>query len=420
MLRSWMFGSILALALFPAHLELQAATQVIEAATGAPFGVGRVTVTLDPREDSTIVDTNGYSIDERNGRVLYPAFGHTRLLGALRNLVGISRPTGRTAVTVLFLFRGDKPFQVTVRTPSRHTCVVVPKKDDQLFEKLQDAWWRQYTAVAELQKSRSDYPAIVETYLTAMLAQRLGLQSPLLNENTASQPPVSQESLLLILDVESMRMRALQRALMRPPLLDVESNRPLPDEIDWPPVHVQTPSDDVKIESIALRVPEECFYVRYGSFTNYRWSKRLLEENGGSVGRMVSMRGHDPLLEERVQGQLGLRESSLADLLGPRIISDVAVIGRDIYLREGAAVGILFEARNNLLTGELRSQQTKAVRGVEGPRRDHQEHQAGGSYDFSGQHAGQRTAIVSRGPWPVPFSDQFQNNCRGLYSRLQR
>ncbi len=362
-MRSWtfVFGPIVALTTVLSFSHVRAAP-IVQAATGTPFGVARVTVRLDPTEDSSIVDTNGYSIEQRNGRVLYPAFGHTRLLGTLRQIVGASRPSGRTTVTAFFLFKGDRPFQVTIRTPGRHTCTVLPKQDDELFEKLRGSWWRQFTAVAELQKLRSDYPVIVETYLAAMLAKRLGLPSPLVDEDSDAKPPVSQESLLLILDVESMRMRALQRALMRPPPLDIEANLSLPDEIEWPKVRVPTPSDDVEVEPIAMRVPEECFYVRFGSFTNYLWSKRLLEQNGGSVGRMVVMRGHDPLLEERVQQQLGLRETSLADLLGPRIISDVAVIGRDIYLREGAAVGILFEARNNLLTGELRSQRTNAVR----------------------------------------------------------
>jgi hypothetical protein len=54
-----------------------------------------------------------------------------------------------------------------------------------------------------------------------------------------------------------------------------------------------------------------------------------------------------------VQDQLGLKETALAKLLGGQVISDVALIGRDTYLREGAALGILFEARDNEARGNV-------------------------------------------------------------------
>src|SRR5690606_29971274 len=51
-------------------------------------------------------------------------------------------------------------------------------------------------------------------------------------------------------------------------------------------------------------------------------------------------------LDEKTQQQLALKQSELAEVMGPQIISDVALIGRDLYLREGAAIGMLFEAKN--------------------------------------------------------------------------
>jgi hypothetical protein len=39
----------------------------------------------------------------------------------------------------------------------------------------------------------------------------------------------------------------------------------------------------------------------------------------------------------------------MAEIMGPAVISDAALIGTDMFLREGAAMGILFEARNSLL-----------------------------------------------------------------------
>src|SRR5690606_41449023 len=49
------------------------------------------------------------------------------------------------------------------------------------------------------------------------------------------------------------------------------------------------------------------------------------------------------------QQQLGLEETLLAQILGEAVISDVALIGYDLFLHEGPAIGMLFEARNNAL-----------------------------------------------------------------------
>jgi hypothetical protein len=109
-------------------------------------------------------------------------------------------------------------------------------------------------------------------------------------------------------------------------------------------------------------VPEECFYLRFGSFSNYLWLRKFLEQNGGRTSQLISLRGHDAMVNQRTQDQLGLKENALAQLLGNQLISDVALIGRDTYMREGAAIGILFEARNlALLNNELLKQRRSKV-----------------------------------------------------------
>lgn len=338
------------------------AAPVVQAAIGEPFGVARITLNIDPQEDSRPVETNGYTIREANHRVFYPTFGHTRLLGAVRQLLGVSRKPPRTRLTVFFLFKGDTPFQVDITTPSRHTVVVMPKEDQQLFEQLRDNWWRQYVAVAELQRSVNDYPPIMETYLTSMLSDRLHLRSPVINHYEEDTTPIPQQSLLLVLNVESMRMKAMERSLLHPPAIDSEANLPIPDGIDWPKPKEVTLAESPDVEPMALRVPPECFYIRYGNFRNYLWAKGLLERHAGSVARLITLRGQDTQAEHRIQEQLGLRESALASVLGPQLISDIAMIGRDTYLKEGSSVGVVFESRNQaLLQAELMKQRSNAV-----------------------------------------------------------
>ena len=127
------------------------------------------------------------------------------------------------------------------------------------------------------------------------------------------------------------------------------------------PPPTETTEGDVTVEEIARHVPQECFYVRFAQFPNYSWLRRLLEEYGGDLSRMVLLRGTDSQLNQRLENQLGLRESSLSRMLGPQVISDIAMIGRDTFLQEGAAIGVLFEARNELLQPELERQRTQRL-----------------------------------------------------------
>jgi hypothetical protein len=62
---------------------------------------------------------------------------------------------------------------------------------------------------------------------------------------------------------------------------------------------------------------------------------------------MITLRGHNARLDEKAQRQLALKQSATSELLGPHVIADVAMIGRDLYLAEGAALGMLFEAKDS-------------------------------------------------------------------------
>ncbi len=343
---------------------------IIQAAMGEPFGVARVTLQLDPRAANGPITTNGYTIDEAHGRIFYPAFGHTRVLGALRQLIGMQSPAARSRVTVFFLYKGDAPFQATIMTPVKNTVVIVPEEDPELFRQLQKNWWNQYVAVAELNRSLNDYPAVMETYLTSMLARRLDLPSNGLDDFEQSHESAAQMSLLSILNSESTRNKAMKQSLMTPRTVGTKADQKLPPENRWPAIpspKLQTSAGN--IEPIALRVPQGCFYIRYGNFKNYLWMKEFLERNGGSVKRTLTLRGQDSNSAERIQDQLGLKESSLAAILGPQLISDIAMIGHDTYLREGASIGVLFESRNRqVLEAELIKQRSNAVQ----QRRVHQ------------------------------------------------
>src|SRR5262249_37053964 len=54
---------------------------------------------------------------------------------------------------------------------------------------------------------------------------------------------------------------------------------------------------------------------------------------------------------------------ALAAVLGPAVIADAAIIGTDTFSRDGAAMAILFQARNNFaLSADLQRQRTDAMK----------------------------------------------------------
>jgi hypothetical protein len=118
----------------------------------------------------------------------------------------------------------------------------------------------------------------------------------------------------------------------------------------------------VEIEPLAHHVPADWFYVRFGRFSNYLWLNHLLEEFGGDISSMVTLRSYVAPMNKRVQNQLGLEQNLLGELLGDHVIADVALVGRDTFSREGAAMGILFQAKNSrTLQNDLSQQRRRAL-----------------------------------------------------------
>src|SRR5262249_14649241 len=103
------------------------------------------------------------------------------------------------------------------------------------------------------------------------------------------------------------------------------------------------------IEPLAAHVPQECFYLRSGNFPNYLWFRDFLRHWQGDLGNMIVMQSVDYDNSGRFQKQIAVGESRLSRVMGPAVIRDTAIIGLDTYMRDGAAMGILFQANNNLL-----------------------------------------------------------------------
>jgi hypothetical protein len=327
---------------------------------GRPFGVGSVRLPLSAQTSATFWQTQAFEIDERDGRILYPVFRGGLAAGGFEAEEDELQVPAR--LTVSFLFTGDGPLQLTVRAPEPQVLSIVPRAEPaRQYRRALNQWWRDYHAVIRQQQRVGDYPSLPHLYLSSMLGQRLGLRPPLLTRVAERDSSELQQTLELLLGDESRR-DALARELMAGgPAGGLQAELPVTGELVWPsPAVTGAPAPEV--EAIARHVPAECFYLRFGSFPNYLWFSRLMRDLGGELGRLASLRGHDARLNERLQKQLALKETKLAEIFGSQLIADVAILGRDLYLADGAATGILFQARNSpALTANLQQQRTAAL-----------------------------------------------------------
>lgn len=362
-------AAALLLATFAALASTAASAQPIsgEAIRGEPFGVGRVTIPLPAEAADEAWRTNGLLLREADGRTCYPAFARGRVMRLLDNVLGdnLADPDAAAPnqVTVTFLFRGNAPLQLIAYTPAPQQFTLTPAapKNPRSFQNLQTRWWRDYHALVREQIDRGDYPPLVETYLTAMLGRRLGLAAPLLSRENDSQASLPVETLQLLAGVESLRLDTLRQTAAAPRVNGEPTDQPLPAEIQWLPREFPVAAGEVAIEPLAMRVPAECFYLRFGRFDNLLWCDRLQKDYGGDIGRMLTLRGFELQLSDRMLQQLAVRQSALAETFGPAVVADVALIGRDLFLREGAAIGILMQARLPLLSADIDRQRQEML-----------------------------------------------------------
>jgi hypothetical protein len=332
----------------------------VEAYAGQPFGVGRVTLAVASAGPAAPLEDERFTVASPDGRVLYPVIKEEPARRLLRRLLDIDAPRN---VTIYFLFRGDQPFDLEAFAPTEQRIRVTPRANPQAHRTLLDEWWQQYATRWKNLRANPQFPPVVENFLAANLSRRLsktlpeptgGLFAALAPKKTVWDELFNSESHQLALD---------QQILAATPAAAGEP-MPLPAPLPW--FNLPEAGDDlngVETEPMAQHVPVECFYVRFGNFTNYLWFRDLNKKWQGDLGNMLLRRGIDRASTQRVEQQLSLRENALAKILGPQVIADVAMIGLDLYLPQGAAVGILFQAKANpLLANDLMTQRRQALK----------------------------------------------------------
>ncbi len=99
-------------------------------------------------------------------------------------------------------------------------------------------------------------------------------------------------------------------------------------------------------DALAKLVPDDQYVIFLPSFQAMVDLADNADEQGTVVLRAAEPRAEDARVRQRYERQLGLGLSELAKMIGPALINSVAFTGADPYLRTGADVAVLFEAKD--------------------------------------------------------------------------
>ncbi len=336
----------------PGVLPAQVRSLQVEAVTDGELGVAVVHLEFfrrgGPRPGELVLPS-------QPGKVLYPAWGNGPVRDALRRALGIR---ARRA-TVAFLFRGGEPFEAVIHAPGPIRVRVVPRPGD--HRRLAAQWWQLWHArpvARALQPRNKNYPPLVDHYLELMLARRLGLPPGGPGERALRNPalPAVEDLLGPLTDTEQLQLEFQRRMFARPGA--PATRGPLPPFEPSPFQPERLPK--VEVEPLARYVPQECVYIRCGSFENFLWLRNLLERTGGDVRNLLAGRGVAYHLDEKIQQQLALQYGPLGQVFGPLVVSDVAMVATDGMLVQGGGMGLMFQVRNSFLfSAELNRQRAQ-------------------------------------------------------------
>ncbi|MFO1062453.1 MAG: hypothetical protein U0892_01085 [Pirellulales bacterium] len=361
------------------------------ALTGDPWGVVLFDIPVAPDTDAERLRV---LISDTEGRLLYPATqvreievsdepeppppGRFRPGGLVDRVRTAIRGIGKkrkvpVAITVAALFRGDGPLSLLVVGDVEQRIAIQPAepKSDSDHRRLLESWWKIYVSSVRRDEAGGDHPLLAQKYLVWMLGHRLDLAMPPPGEGDP-KPPKKPEfaeplgSLALLSAIEPLRDEIFEQVMKRP-IVNTQSNLPVPQPPRWTAQILPEPPADVVVEPIAKRVPPECFYLRFGSFNNYVWFQDLSARNGGDLAQMVLVRGFNYETSARMERMLNTRMNGLSKMFGDKIIDDMAIVGTDLYMKEGAGLGVLFYTKNrSLLVSNFEGERKQALKNVPG------------------------------------------------------
>lgn len=120
---------------------------------------------------------------------------------------------------------------------------------------------------------------------------------------------------------------------------------------------------DPEKDPLARLIPADQHALFFPSFSKMLTLLDDAKAQGTPVLRLLEPRSENARTHERYETQLCLKTNVMSRLLGPKLVKSVAFTGADPYLRTGADVAVLFEARDPAtLYKAIRARQDLAAR----------------------------------------------------------
>ncbi len=325
--------------------EQEAPEVTVEAAAGEPFGVGRIHIRY-PKRGPTWHADQPLIVHDRQTRIRYPAFRPVYVTGD-------EKPSDQLQqLTAYFLFEGSEPLRIRLLTPDtlliNDTSVPVISDQD-LHRRLLGQWWEHYISPAA---ACSEEYQCFRDYLVQMLSRRLTLSLPI-SRRAARQTSISaleqkfERAVSMLLGIDSLLLAMQDDKTLGSWGRGEAAVLSLPAPLAVRSVRLPFVPTGVRVESLARHVPAECFYVRCRSLQNYLWLRGFVTQWGGSLHEIVSTLSLDYQVRGTLERQLAVRPALARELGLDDVISDMALIGCDMFFRDGAALGVVFQAKDH-------------------------------------------------------------------------
>jgi hypothetical protein len=323
-----------------------------EAFEGEQYGIGKINVLFGKDRPQLHADQTVFVVDDEN-RVRYPAISPSR------------NDSGQLiALDVHFLVLGNEPLQ-NVRVVWGDTAPIdvgdVQLQSSSEYDQRIRNWWKIYINPATpLMGNQKEVALQMRQVLANRLA--LGLPTDESSQKNSSDIEVQFERMISTLfGIDSLLLSMPNRSLQNGVSSGEHANLPLPQPLTLRSVALPSVPRSVSVETLAYAVPEECFYVRCQKLADYRWLRSLVTDWGGSLEEIVSTPTLDRRIRDKQEHQLAINLGQSEALDIESACSDMAIIGCDFLFEEGAAIGVLFEARNSAALTRIISKQRAAA-----------------------------------------------------------
>ena len=355
--------------------DLNAPT-VVSAVTelGSPFGVARIELQPNPdvpwryRKDVPIRVTTD------RGKALHAAYKYSPLCAATKY-----RPEIPAKLVCWFLFDDVAPTKVSLISEDYVVAADVPLVAEATDRDANTPaarsmaltqWWYHYVR-SPLPQTSPELQA-VHNYFCSMLARRLNLKlssRSLASRSASALETEFERTVGMLFGFESIRlaMMAGKRSTLEQKKEAAVQNLPAPMTLRS--VRIPRVQNNVRPEALAMRVPEECFYLRCFRVRNYLWIRNLVQGWGGSLDGIVATPAVDYRVREKIERQLALSTTELLNADVDAHITDCALIGLDPFFNDGAALGVLFEEKAGGRLARIISNERSRVMKAENGRR---------------------------------------------------